>query len=76
MSLETKQSSGLVNKLKNKRETEYLASIEDLSTGDKTREKELEQLSNQIQNRFGLTSAPVEKSGMELVSALETNVGQ
>lgn len=77
MSLETKTSTGLVNHIKGKEMIEYTASIEDLSTGQKTRELELDQLTKQIQNRFSLTEAsPTNKSGGDLVSILETNVGQ
>jgi hypothetical protein len=76
LSLETKNVTSKTEKLKGKTETEYFSSIEELSADGVSRPKQLNQLENQIQNRFSLTKAPMEKDGLALINALETNVGQ
>jgi hypothetical protein len=76
ISLETKNVTSQTESLKGKIEPEYTSSIEELSADSISRSKQLNQLENQIQNRFSLTKAPNEKDGIALVNALETNVGQ
>ncbi|MBA2404518.1 MAG: hypothetical protein H0V66_07095 [Bdellovibrionales bacterium] len=70
MSLETKTTSGLVDQFKEKAKTEYFTTIEELGTGTVSREKELNQVSKQLQNRFKLSRTPA-TSGVEIPGASE-----
>lgn len=76
ISLDTRTTKGLSSSIKDKTTEDYSTSIEDLSTGNKTRESELNQLTDKLQKRFGLEKGTSEKTGTALISSLETPVGQ